>query len=94
MQRDRRKGGKRLDRALETLTARQRDLLLELLDGRRALLQVEGSQYAVRFGDTWSFVRLDTCDEHACTLLACSCPDNRFRQHECKHMRAMRKLCS
>lgn len=61
-----------------------------LLEGRAALL---GTMVIMPTRLGWIVRTLDTEDgEHTVynDLSACSCPDNRFRKHECKHIKALR----
>ena len=82
----------RLIRAVENcLTPAQAQLLQEILGRRWAVV----GGFAVRRDSdtTWVVHGLDAfADEHRvfADLSACSCPDNKFRGRECKHIDLLR----
>lgn len=81
---------------VDGLTDQQRLLLLGVLQGKLALVQLGKLSYAVRRdGDTYMVVATTADGEpHSVSadLSACTCGDFKFRGHECKHMQALRRI--
>lgn len=81
------------------LSAEQLKLLVEILSEERVLVSLEGRTYAIggrADGVAWlvQAMELDAPEYTvASDASACTCPDYKFRPlHECKHMRAVRRL--
>lgn len=81
---------KKLKDTLVGLDMHRAQLMLDLLTGTRALV----AGFAVRrAGTVWDVQGLHPGAMLHSVLLdssACSCPDNKFRGHTCKHMLAIR----
>lgn len=81
---------KKVVRLAGNLTREQLATLLDLAEGRAALLIVRGEKYAY-----WSegFMRgMGPKDvRHSVTAESCSCKSFQFRGGECKHMEALRR---
>jgi hypothetical protein len=80
------------------------ELLRELTDSRAALLSIQGATYILRYSyrdheghEHWTFEggeQLYTVRFYRLafkhSFASCTCPYNKFRGHECKHIAALR----
>jgi len=83
----------KLQKALLALTAPQRDMLVQLLEGSYTLVEYRRERFAVRReGASYGVVGLYEGEgKHVVEGDRCSCPDARFRDRACKHVLVARK---
>ena len=94
--RKRHKRHKLVDKAAR-LSDDQLKLLLRMLEDQETMLiNVRGESYAVKVGlDDYKIRNVaEDSPEYIVfkDLSACSCPDNKFRERECKHIEAIRRM--
>jgi hypothetical protein len=88
------KGGKhRLTKKAESMSPAILASLLHLLEGDYALVWIGKVAYCFKGTDqNCSIVALDDGAEHTVMDGKCSCEDARFRNRDCKHIKALRKV--
>ncbi len=93
------KGAKRKHRLLkiaEGLNMERVDQLLALLKGEAQIVIVKGRTYTVQKSVLGWEVQDAAAGSHKHTvnheLTACSCEDNKFRGHLCKHIDVLRRV--
>jgi len=76
------------------LTSQQESLVMEWLRGERQAIRWGTETFLYRPGEAGTLIcSLDAeAREHEVVGDVCSCEDCRFRQHECKHIRALRSV--
>ena len=83
-------------RAVEQLTVQQLALLCAIARGDMMLVTIAGVQYACKKRDGDYAITSLCADSHEYTVAlsppACSCPDCRFREHECKHILKLKEF--
>ncbi len=86
----------RLAKKAETLSKEQLELLVLVLDGKLAMLTINTETYVYRRGEGGWWIRSMRDGEPEHTVFAdfskCSCEDHRFRNRECKHMKALKEV--
>lgn len=84
----------KVTKAAENLTREQLLLVLQLANGERASLVCDGETYAVlKLADgSWSVCSLADPKEYIVVGSNCTCEDSKYRQRECKHVRALETL--
>lgn len=86
----------RLTKKLSNMSVEQQKLLLLLIAEKVAMVTIKGETYAYRRSiDGWIIRSLkDGEPEHTVTtdFIACSCPDNRYRGHQCKHILVLKEI--
>ena len=89
------KGHNKVDRLIAKiaeLSPEQQQALGMLMAGKAALLNYEGAAYTIRkVGDSW-VVQKPGGEAHTVTDDVCSCPDAKFRERECKHLKMLKEL--
>lgn len=80
---------------VDELSEDQRRMLLSLLEGGAFQLQIDGTPYVVtKRADGAKLVQpIDAAEPYIVFDGKCSCPDCKFREHKCKHLLALEKVC-
>jgi hypothetical protein len=95
------KGGKKklhrvARRALDQLTPKQLKLLCSIATGEMIVVVIGNVQYACKKHDGNYNITSLCADSHEYTVtlspFACTCPDCKFRDHECKHVRKLKEF--